>query len=103
HRGAVAAASFSLDGKLAVTGSRDGTVRLWRPASGALVHAIRFGSPVEEVDLSRDARRLVAVGGGTARIFDTRTGSLLHKLGERGIITASFNRHADLVVTGSRD
>jgi ribosome assembly protein SQT1 len=43
HESAVTCGSFSPDGKWALTGSSDGSLRVWAPRTGASKHIFRFG------------------------------------------------------------
>jgi WD40 repeat protein len=66
------AATFSRDGKLVVTASRDGTAQVWETATGNRVGgAIAHEAAVQAVALSPDGG-LVATGSqdGTARVWD---------------------------------
>jgi WD40 repeat protein len=72
HEGKVWAVAFSPDGKTVLTGSMDGTARLWdartgRPIGTPLHHRGR----VRAVAFSPDGRRiLTACGDNTARLWD---------------------------------
>ncbi|MEU5646599.1 protein kinase domain-containing protein [Streptomyces milbemycinicus] len=58
------------DGTAALTGSWDGSVRLWELSSGACVRTIRaHDGPVRSVDLSRDGRTAVSFGADHALRF----------------------------------
>ena len=54
HRALVSDASFSVDDRTVLTGSDDGTARLWRTEDGALVRGFRAGAPVATAALSTD-------------------------------------------------
>jgi hypothetical protein len=75
----VSAASFSPDGRRVVTGSRQGTARVWDAATGAPVTPLLKHSRGQiHVAFSPDGRRL-ATGGGAydARLWDAATGESL--------------------------
>ena len=75
----VAAASFSPDGRWVVTGSRQGTARVWDAATGAPVTPLlKHGRGQIRVAFSPDGRRLVTGGGDYgARLWDAATGDWL--------------------------
>jgi WD40 repeat protein len=81
HTDWVWAVAFSPDGRTAVTGSKDGTARLWEVAGGQQIGApLHHGYPVWAVAFGADGR-LVLTGSGTqdgqrgeARLWDARTG-----------------------------
>jgi len=80
RNGAVTAA-FSPDGRMILTGHRDGAARLWSSRSHRLLRRLGpTGSPSERITLrdaqfSSDGRRVATVGAtGIARIFDTASG-----------------------------
>jgi WD40 repeat protein/serine/threonine protein kinase len=81
HTGAVldisvAAPSDSPAKSILASASRDGTVRLWNPATAETIHTLGtdFG-PMGYVSFSRDGRRLVSADySGTIRVWDAATG-----------------------------
>jgi WD40 repeat protein len=110
HSGGVASASFSGDGKLLVTrlvpAAFDRTARVWDVATGTLLD--RFSQP----DYMRVARfeptgpLLVTAGlGHDARIWNARTGELVHTLvgHTSGITDAEFSSSDLQIVTASTD
>ena len=40
HKGPVTSVNFSSDGKRIVSGSRDGTVKIWDSKNGTLIHSL---------------------------------------------------------------
>jgi WD40 repeat protein/uncharacterized caspase-like protein len=74
HTDEVVCVAFSPDGRLVVTGSKDGTTRLWEVATGREI--LRFdSSPVTTVAFSPDGRFVLTTGSGKVRLWDTTTGS----------------------------
>ena len=53
HRGAILAAAFDEDGRIAITGSEDGTARIWNADTGQMLQTLDgYGSPVIFVAVS---------------------------------------------------
>jgi WD40 repeat protein len=89
HRSAITGASLDAAGDLVVTGSYDGTVRVWSLIDGKLLRTLRLpigtggGGRVYSVAISPDGG-MVAAGGWTTEpgsreqiyIFDRNTGEL---------------------------
>jgi eukaryotic-like serine/threonine-protein kinase len=80
--GLVSPASFSPDGFLVVGLSDDGVVRVWDAQTGKELLVLRDGARggMGWVLFSPDGERIVATGG-TARVWDARSGVLLHRAG----------------------
>ncbi len=70
--------AFSADGSRLISAGSDATVRLWNPASGALVGTINVGSIVYAAAISPH-NKLVASGSfdGLTRVWDEAKGTLL--------------------------
>src|SRR5277367_1579233 len=61
HSSSVRAVAFSSDGRLLASGSRDNTVRLWDPATGAPVQTLEgYSESVSERAVSGDGGDLAA-------------------------------------------
>jgi hypothetical protein len=105
HSREVKVAAYSPDGTRILTGSDDGTVRLWDAESGAEVavlqpNAGRIGGAAFAPDGKRVA---IAVGDATARIWDVSSGRELvvlkgHKY---EVNSVAFDREGKRVVTAS--
>jgi len=110
HFGGVASASFSGDGKLLVTrlvpATFDRTARVWDVASGRLI--LRLSQP-DRMTVARFAPTgplVVTAGTGhVARVWNTQTGELVHKLvgHSSGITDAEFSDSDLQIVTASTD
>ena len=54
--------TISSDDEMVVSGSRDGTIRLWKSANGQLISLFNAGVDIFTVRLSSDKRTIVALG-----------------------------------------
>jgi WD40 repeat protein len=94
HKGNISAIAFSQDGSKLVSAGLDGTLRMWKVASGEQPWAARrHQGVVFGVALSPDGR-LVASGGRDARLLicDAATGDVLHQLkSERSVLSVDFS------------
>jgi WD40 repeat protein len=111
----VAAAEFSPDGKLLVTGSWDNSVRIWDAQSGQALHKLgtALGQPQEEHRGKVNSATFAPDGGlvltasddATAKLWSTRDWSLVRTLRGHtgGVLHAAFARDGRRIVTASRD
>ncbi len=80
HTGGVA--TVAMAGRLAISGSHDGTARVWDAGTGECVRVLddsHRGSAVDAVRLSADGGRALTVGsGGRAQLWDVASGNRLH-------------------------
>lgn len=69
-------AALSADGKLAATGSNDGSVRVWRIGDGTLLHTLRAdGTAVFALTFTADSRGLISgTFDATVHIWDAVSG-----------------------------
>lgn len=103
HTDWIRSAQFSPDGKWIVTGSRDGTARLWDATNGKELAVM--GEPARgdvHAQFSPDGKRIVSIAShGEAQIWDTTTRkqiTALNKLDER-ILRARYSPDGQLLVT----
>jgi serine/threonine protein kinase/WD40 repeat protein len=78
HRDGVPSVAFSTDGRRLVSGSKDGTVRIWDASSGKLLQSCRehHSTPIEAVTFSPDGRWLASGDvAGTVILRDVLTGA----------------------------
>ncbi len=61
HTGPITTAAFSPDGKRILTGSDDGTARLWDAANGDGIGVIRMSAPIALVGFSKDGKQALVV------------------------------------------
>lgn len=105
HTDAVGAVALSGEGALALSGGKDGTVRLWDMASGKELR--RLGLPNQEVRAVAfmGSDRFLAASGVTLRLFEAASGQELLRLsGHTGAIKAlAVSSDGTRAVTGSED
>ena len=102
HRGRVLDATFSPDGTLLATASRDGDARLWTIATDES-RPLTHNGTVWSVAFSPDGRWLVA-GAGRAVLWDVRHGLVVRLQGHEGPVTAvGFDPSGRNIVSGGED
>lgn len=107
HNHIVRSAVYSTDGKFVLTGSGDGTARIWDPNTGkSLVEFRGHTAGITSAEFSPDGRFvLTSSADQTARVWDAGTGHSLFEL--RGhtapVSHARFSRDGKLIVTSSVD
>jgi len=82
HTDSVSSVSLSPDGRRAVSGSRDMTLRVWDVQTGACLRTLEGHTwTVISVSLTPDGRRAVSASGdNTLRVWDVESGACLHTL-----------------------
>jgi WD40 repeat protein len=98
HVGGIEAVALTRDGQLALSGSRDETVRLWNSSTGECVRVLEGSSgKVACLSLSVDGKYVLSASGGagsdrTIRLWETRTGKCLRVFEDcgRGATSISF-------------
>jgi hypothetical protein len=106
HSGGCLTVAFAPSGRVAVSGGRDGVVRVWEVASGKERKALPGGSWTHSVAWTADGS-LLASGHADGRVcvWDGRSGLRLRELkGHRGAVLAlAFSRDGKRLVSGSGD
>jgi hypothetical protein len=107
HSGLVTAVAMSGDGRRAVSGSRDKTLKVWDLATGQVLRTLEgHAADVTAVAMSGDGTRAVSASyDKTLRVWDLTTGELLRTLeGHAGWVTAvAMSGDGTRAVSGSED
>ena len=107
HKGSIASVAFSPDGRQVLSGSHDGTIKLWDTATAREIRTFSGHSGiVYSVAFSPNGR--LALSGsqdGTVKLWNVVTGSEIRTFsGHRGSITSvAFSQDGILALSGSRD
>lgn len=99
HTGRTRYVAFSPDGKWLASTSEDGTLRLWKTASGQVVRMLQGQSKrgFAQVFFSPDGKRLAALGGDVLHIWSIPDGMLLHERpGQAGAFSPDGRRLASV-------
>merc|ERR1719330_1898065 len=107
HTDSVSQVAFSHDGKYAATGSYDGTVRIWDPQAGNLVHTLDGPSKELEWILWHPKGHAILAGSADtmAWMWWAPTGKLMQIFAGHGqtVTCGCWGLGGKLIVTGSQD
>ncbi|MCB0609241.1 MAG: caspase family protein [Lewinella sp.] len=104
HASRINDAVFSPDGQQMLTGSGDGTARLWT-RDGTLVNTFEgHAGQVWKVAFSPDGKQILTAGADkTLRIWDPQSGKLLHTSAEHEADAIAFSPDGQFFVSGGWD
>ena len=79
HQAGVHHAAFSPDGKMIVTGSNDGTVRLWETTTGKPIKTLKgHEGNVWHVGFSPDGKQVISASwDNTVRVWEVENGEVV--------------------------
>jgi WD40 repeat protein len=107
HTGSVFSVAVTPDGRLALSGSDDRTLRLWDLESGKTIHILQgHRSAVKRIAVAPDGRSVVSTSDDrTLRLWDLHRGRMIRTLeghtdSVRGVAVTPDGR---LALSGSRD
>jgi WD40 repeat protein len=105
HDGAVIDVAFNPDGKYVVSGSWDGTARVWEAASGKEVSRMQHDDYVDSVAFSPDGKNVVSAShDGTARVWEAASGREVARLvHDSAVWSVAFSPDGEYVGSGSGD
>jgi len=104
HTDKIAAVAWSADGSRAMTGSGDGTVKIWNAATLEEERTLSTGEVFHAV-LSPDGGTVaVSTGGTAASLYDADTGAYLRGVGHSNtVLSVAFSPDGTKLLTGSED
>jgi WD40 repeat protein len=107
HEGGISAVRASGDGRLVVSASMDGDLRIWDTESGQCIRVLTgHGAEAACMSLSADGTRIILGGAdGTLRIWDAETGECLRVLNahEGWVTCMSLSADGARIISGGAD
>ena len=101
HTDGVSLVTYSPDGSRILSGSVDGTFRLWDASSHRLIAVLRHTRAVFAGSFTLDGDRIATIAGNEVRLWDATSGTLIAALPHPGDIAAhAFSRDGSLLATG---
>jgi len=106
HGGAITSVTFTPDAAFVVSGSHDGSCRIWDPYRGKMLWMLEHGAPgpVRCVTVSADGQRLAFGAGSSILIWSTKTWVKLavHR-GTAAFLSLAFAPDGTCLASGSVD
>ncbi|WP_249268059.1 WD40 repeat domain-containing protein [Microcystis aeruginosa FBCC-A68] len=106
HDSYVQSVNFSPDGKTLVSGSDDGTIKLWNVETGKEIRTLKgHDGYVSSVNFSPDGKTLVSGSLQTIKLWNVETGEeiLTLKGHDNGVNSVNFSPDGKTLVSGSND
>lgn len=107
HADWIKAIAFASDGSQLLSGSNDGSLKLWNATTGELISSQEsFSAPVRSVVFSPDGKLLASASkDGWVRIWSPSSGSLMRAIPahKREITSLTFSQDSKLIATSSYD
>ncbi len=106
HDDSVSSLDVSSDGKIMVSGGREGAVKIWEAGSGRLLHTVNFRSPIQRVKISPDNKSLLVVRSDRfISLVQVRSGQVFRTLSspKENILTADYMPDGQRIVFGTQD
>ncbi len=105
HDAPVTAVAISPDGRWGVSGSSDGTIRVWGADTGKETASMQHGDAITCVLFSADSRLVISGSSDrTARVWEAATGKEVARMQHEGNVTsAAISPDSHWVISGSED
>ena len=101
HKGLVAYAVYSPDGKLILTAAEDQSVALWDAASGALLYQRNFDTKYfDKPEFSTDGSTFFLPHHDQVDVVDTKTGDTIHTLHAGSRMVSLIVRKTEILTAG---
>jgi WD40 repeat protein len=112
HMASVYCLAFTPDGKTAISGSEDKTIRMWDIATGRQIRRIdRHRTWIQDIAISPDGKNLASASGNwngvdhTVRLWDMASGQELWQRASHAdwVSSVTFHPQGEILATGSGD
>lgn len=107
HKGEITALLISQNGEYGVSGSTDGTLRIWNPQNGRLIHILRgHKGSVIDIDISSDGKKIASISEDlTLKIWEHTFIGWKHRTINTQVSANSvkFNKGENEVILGLAD
>ena len=103
HTGPVSAVAVTGDGKWVVTGSSDGTAKIWDATHGSQLQTLDHHGGISAVAVTGDRKWVVTGSGdGTAKIWDTANGTAVRTIpwGHGDLLSLALSPDGKRLLTG---